>query len=224
MTFLEGETIGQDEESRQSREAAEEIIRMRGEQTERQMVEEEIWDAIKKLKKRKAVGVDGIPMEAWKFGRGTVKEKLVELLRQIWKEGYIPKDWRMSITVLLYKRGDSNIAGNYRGISLLCSAYKIYAEILRNRLDEESERLGLLLESQTGFRRGRATIDNIFVLNHIIQMEKKKKNKERRVYVLFVDLKAAFNNVERTVMENTKRKRCSDRPYLEDGKDMKNII
>lgn len=139
MALLEGETLGQAEESRESREAAEEIIRMRGEQTERQMEEEEIWDAIKKLKKRKAVGVDGIPMEAWKFGRGTVKEKLVELLRQIWKEGYIPKDWRISIIVPLYKREDSNIASNYRGISLLCSAYKIYAEILRNRLNEESE-------------------------------------------------------------------------------------
>lgn len=55
--------------------------------------------------------------------------------------------------------------------------------------------MDLLPESQAGFRRGRATIDNIFVLNHIIQREKKKRNKEGRVYA-FVDLKASFDNVE----------------------------
>ncbi|KMQ88480.1 rna-directed dna polymerase from mobile element jockey-like protein [Lasius niger] len=145
----------------------------------------------------KAVGIDGIPMEAWKFGGGAVKERLVEILRQIWKEGYIRKDWRISIIFPLYKREDLNKAGNYRVISLLCSAYKIYAEILRNRLEEEAERLDLLPESQAGFRRGRATTDNIFVLNHIIQREKEKGSKEGKVYALFVDLKAAFDNVER---------------------------
>lgn len=202
MNLLEGETIGQEDEPRMSRETEEETIRRRGEQTEGQVEEEEIRDAIRKLKKRKAVGVDGIPMEAWKFGGDVVRKGLVELMRQIWKEGYIPKNWRMSIIVPLYKRGDANIVGNYRDISLLCAAYKIYAEILRNRLEEETERLGLLPENQAGFRKGRATIDNVFVLNHIVQREKMKESKERRIYALFVDLKAAFDNVEREQLWN----------------------
>lgn len=44
MTLLDGEAIGQDEESREYREA-EEIIRMRQEQAGRQIEEEEIWNA-----------------------------------------------------------------------------------------------------------------------------------------------------------------------------------
>lgn len=119
------------------------------------------------------------------------------MLRQIWMEGDLPKDWKTSIIVPLHKRGDQEVVGNYRGISLLCSAYKIYAEILRNRLELEAERLGLLPESQAGFRRGRSTMDNVFILNHLVQREKKKGGKESKIYALFVDLKAAFDNVDR---------------------------
>jgi len=54
----------------------------------------------------------------------------------IWRKGTIPRDWRKSIIVPLYKRGEREKVENYRGISLLCSAYKIYAKILRNRLEK----------------------------------------------------------------------------------------
>lgn len=160
-------------------------------QEEGDLEEDEIRNAIKKLKIKKTVGVDGIPMEAWKFGGDAVKEDFKNISSQIWKEGCLSKDWRISIIVPLYKRGDANVVllNNYRGISLLCSTYKIYAEILRNRLEKESERLELLPESQAGFRRGRTTTDNIFILNHLIQREKEKGGKERKIYSLFVDLK-----------------------------------
>jgi len=47
---------------------------------------------------------------------------MIELLGQIWKQEEIGEDWRQSIIISLYKRGES--VGNYRGISLLCTAYK----------------------------------------------------------------------------------------------------
>lgn len=75
-------------------------------------------------------------------------------------------------------------------------AYKIYAEILRSRLEEEIEKRKLLPESQGGVRKERGTIDNIFILNHIIQREE-RRNKEKKVYAMFVNFKAAFDNVNR---------------------------
>lgn len=81
MTLLEGEVIGKDEEFRENRDAHEEIIRIREDQTRSQIEEEEIWNAVKKFKKKKAVGVDGIPMETWKSGGDAVWDGLVELMR-----------------------------------------------------------------------------------------------------------------------------------------------
>jgi len=45
--------------------------------------------------------------------------------------------------------------------SLLRSAYKIYAEMLRNRLKKEVEVMGLISESYASFRKKRSTIERV---------------------------------------------------------------
>lgn len=82
----------------------------------------------------------------------------------------------------------------------MCTAYKIYAEVIRNRMEKEVEEKGMTPESQAGFRRGRTTIDNIFVLNHLMQREKRQGRKDEKIYMMFADMKAAFDNVERSTL------------------------
>lgn len=77
---------------------------------------------------------------------------------------------------------------------LLCTAYNVYVEILRKKLKEEVEEKNLLPERQEGFRRGRGIIVNIFILNHLVQKEKKEKDK--RIFAAFIDLRAAFDNMD----------------------------
>lgn len=74
-------------------------------------------------------------------------------------------------------------------------AYKVYAETVRERLEKWTKRKELLPESQEGFRRERGTVDNVFILNHLVQRERRKEN--NKVYVVFADIKAAFDNVRR---------------------------
>lgn len=59
-----------------------------------------------------------------------------------------------------------------------CTAYKIFAKVLTGRLEMEVERKKILPESQGGFRKGRETINNIFILNHLIQRKGLKENKK----------------------------------------------
>jgi len=164
---------------------------------EEELSAEEIIEAIKKMKLGKAAGIDGISMEAWRYGDTAVRSGLMDLLRQIWMEGKMSIEWRKNIVVPLYKKGDTEKTENYRGISLLGTAYKMYAEILRKKLEVIVGSKGLLPENQAGFRKGRSTMDNIFILNHIVQREKVKERGENKVYALFIDLKAAFDNVDR---------------------------
>ena len=69
--------------------------------------------------------------------------------------------------VSLFKKGDPEVPGNYRGITLLSVVGKIYCKILSNRLVVKLESEGTLHEGQAGFRFGRSCLDNVFTLNEI---------------------------------------------------------
>lgn len=74
------------------------------------------------------------------------------------------------------------------------TAYKIYAMVLAERLRGEMEEKGMLPEGQTGFRKGRGVIDNIYTLNYVVERELAKG---KRIVATFVDLRAAFDSVDR---------------------------
>jgi hypothetical protein len=75
----------------------------------------------------------------------------------------------------LYKKGEKDTANNCRGITLLNTAYKVYAMIVEERLMKEMNERGVLPDGQAGFRKGRGTMDNVYILNHIIGNEIKKE-------------------------------------------------
>jgi len=72
----------------------------------------------------------------------------------------------------------------------MLALYKIYASALAERLREEVERKGMLPPSQTGFRKGMGTIDNIYILNYLINRQIGRKG--GKLIAVFVDLIAVF--------------------------------
>jgi hypothetical protein len=59
---------------------------------------------------------------------------LHKLIAKIGITETIPEEWYLSIVCSIHKKGDIMVCSNYRGISLLCIAYKIFSGILFNRL------------------------------------------------------------------------------------------
>jgi len=127
---------------------------MEGDQ-EKELAEEEmeIEIQLKKIKKKIASGIDGIVGEIWLYSNGQIRERLKDLFKRIWKGEDFPEEWRKGVITSIYKKGDISNVRNYRGIILLCTAYKIYAAILAERLREEIEGKGSLPETQAGFRK-----------------------------------------------------------------------
>ncbi|CAB0041329.1 unnamed protein product [Trichogramma brassicae] len=145
----------------------------------KEMVMQGLEKKKEKKKYKKAPGIDGIQNEAWMMDTA-LRQKLKSLIDRIWEGEEVPDDWRTAIIVPLYKKGDVNKPGNYRGISLLPTAYKVYTEIIRGRLVKEIEEKKILPEGQAGFRKGRSTMDNLYTLNYVIQKAKKDKEKKWR--------------------------------------------
>ena len=68
------------------------------------------------------------------------------------------------------------------------SGYKIYTNILGKKLREEIEKEKMVREIQMGFRKGRDTVDTIYLLKNVVERELIVKKK---VYAVFHRLKSS---------------------------------
>lgn len=157
---------------------------------------QEFHQAIKRLKNGKASGSDNLPAEVFKYGGPNIKNRLFELVLQIWETENIPQEWKDANLCKLYKgKGRMSDCGSYRGIALLSAAGKVLSHIINGRLNQLAE--NYLPESQCGFRPFRGTVDAIFVVK---QLQEKHLEQYRDLYLCFVDLEKAFDRVPRTAL------------------------
>jgi hypothetical protein len=88
---------------------------------------------------------------------------LYETCVDIWTTEEIVEDWTLAILIRLFKnKGDKTQCDNYRGISLLVVASKLFARVILNRVQSLIDRQ--LLETQAGFRANRSTDDQVVTL------------------------------------------------------------
>ncbi|XP_018405647.1 PREDICTED: golgin subfamily A member 6-like protein 6 [Cyphomyrmex costatus] len=135
------EIFGGVEEKRQLWQRNKEVHREKGEG----IGQEEVNREIGRSKKGKAAGLDGIRNEAWIEGGEKVRKKLWEVIKRVWDGEGFPIKWRVGVVVPIWKRGDKKETGNYRGVTLTSTGYKVYANILNKRLVKELEEKGGLV-------------------------------------------------------------------------------
>ena len=89
---------------------------------------------------------------------------------------------------------------SYRIVKLLEHDMKVVERLLEKRL----RRLVKVDQMQFGFMLGRSTVDAIFILR---KMQESFLEKNRKLFICFVDLKKAFDRVPRKVIEWALRKK-----------------
>ena len=161
---------------------------------------DEMAIAIAGLKDGKAPGGDGIPAEVWKHGGDNLLSRLHQLITNAWEVGSVSPAWKDANIVTIYKKSDRTDCGNYRGISLLFVAGKIFARILLNRL---STHITPEVETQSGFRGIRSTVYMIFCLRHL---QEKCIEQDGPLHMIFVDLSKAVDTFGRTGLWQLLRK------------------
>ena len=110
----------------------------------------------------------------------------------LWNNEQLPQQWNEGIICPVYKKGDRRNCNNYRPITLLNIAYKIYAILLNKRLIENIE--NKLEDNQMGLRSNRSTIGNIFIIKQIFE---KSHEYNIDLYNIFVVYTHAFDSVYR---------------------------
>ena len=120
-----------------------------------------------------------------------------KLIISIWNKEELPEEWKESIIVPLYKKGDETDCSNYSGVSLLPTTYKILSNILISWLTPYAEEI--TGDHQCGFRSNRSTTDHIFCIRQILE---KKWEYNKAVHKLFIDFKKALDSVRRELLYN----------------------
>eukprot|EP00662_Eupelagonemidae_sp_cell21_P057910 gene57910-biopygen33110 len=68
--------------------------------------DDEVFRAIRSLKRKKAAGADGIVAELLQMGGPALHERIATFVRLVWEHGEVPKEWRDAVLITIPKKGD----------------------------------------------------------------------------------------------------------------------
>ena len=157
---------------------------------------EETLEAIRQMKTNKAAGFDcAITAEALQGGGDAMADVIHCFCAEVYSNLTPHDQWITSVIVPLPKKGDLSLMTNYRGISLLSIAAKVYNKILLNRIRDEVD--PILRKNQAGFRPGRSCAQQIHILRRVLEGF---RDYQLPVVVTFIDFKKAFDSINRKVM------------------------
>ena len=166
------------------------------------------------MKSGKAVGPDLIPIEVWKCLGEVGVNWLTELFNIIFRTIKMPREWRTSTVIPLYKnKGDVQDCNNYRGIKLLSHTMKLWERVIEGRVRREIS----ISENQFGFMPGRSTTEAIHLIRRLIEVYRDRK---KDLHMLFIDLKKGYDRVPREVLWECLEKKGVSVAYIGVIKDM----
>jgi hypothetical protein len=146
--------------------------------------------AVHQQKKGKAVGPDGIAMEAFMTGSSKLLVHLAILFTMFTKHQYVPGKFMQSIIIPLVKckGGDLTDVNNYRAITLSNSVTKLFESVILNKFQSSSD----VDAYQFGFKKGHSTAQSTSLLKRTVDYYRQKGS---HVFACFVDFKKAFDRV-----------------------------
>ena len=152
---------------------------------------QELDNALKQLKNKRAEDSAGVVAEMLKQGGETLHDVLLDLYNETIKpNAAIPSRWKRTVIKVLHKSGDPQTPQNYRPISIIPILYKLFARLLYNRLVTTLDTAQTI--DQAGFRSEYSTTDHLFTIHLVME---KAREWNMPVWIAALDFKKAFDTV-----------------------------
>ena len=149
----------------------------------------------------KAGGMNGLLPDVLKCCGGALLDYILTFFQTVQEVRCVPSEWRDALLVPVPKKGDLSCYDNWRGISLLDVMGKLFARVLNDRLQLVVEEA--VSDLQCGFRAGRGCVDMTFCVRQLVE---KAIEHNTKLFLLFVDLRKAYDSVLRAALWCTLQK------------------
>lgn len=159
-----------------------------------QFSDDEILNAMKSLKVQRS-GPDLIPSLLLKSCSEMLIFPLMVIFNQSLINGFFPSAWKLSHLQPIHKSGSKSKVENYRGISILSAAPKMFECLVNSFLTKNLTHF--ISPHQHGFVSGRSCASNLVTItSDIVQY----MEKGFQIDVIFTDFKKAFDKVQINVL------------------------
>jgi hypothetical protein len=111
--------------------------------------------SLQSCKKYALLGTNRIPAESIHAGGETLRLEIHNLINSFWNKKELPQQWKGSIIITSYRKGDKTDGSNYQRMSLLSTSYKILSNILLSRLGPYMDEI--IGDHQCGFQHNIST-------------------------------------------------------------------
>ena len=122
-------------------------------------------------------------------------EPLFKMLKNCWKRGIFPDEWKKGNIVPIFKKGDKQNIKNYRPVALLPICSKIFERVMYVNMLQYFSDNNLISPRQSGFRPGDSCINQILSITHDIFTSFDNGLKVRGA---FLDISKAFGMARST--------------------------
>ena len=103
---------------------------------ESDFLECEVKQALERITKNKASGVNGIPAELFQSLKDDAVKVVHSIYQQIWKSQQWPQDWKRSVFIPTPKKVNAKECSNYHTIAFISLASKVMLKLLQARLQQ----------------------------------------------------------------------------------------
>ena len=100
------------------------------------ILECEVKWALGSITMNKARGDDAIVVELFQILKDDAVKVLHSICQQVWKTQQWPQDWKISVFILIPKKGNAKDCSDYHTIALISHASKLMLKILQARLQQ----------------------------------------------------------------------------------------
>jgi hypothetical protein len=151
----------------------------------------ELEEALKGMKAGKAPGPDGIITEFFKTYWEIIGDDYLIMIIEAVNRSHLPSGVTWGLISLLYKGGDREKLTNWRPITLLNVAYKLYAKVLQLRL--QPVLMEIIDFDQSAFLPMRFILDNIMLTHETMEWA---EHSNQPLIFLKLDFSKAYDMVD----------------------------